>query len=480
MSMDELCWMDAYVVADLVRRREVSAVEVARAALARMDEVEPHIHAFCTPTPEAALGVAAAIDERIAAGEEVGPLAGVPVPVKDLLLTKGVRTTMGSVLYRDFIPDEDDIAVERLRAAGAVLLGKTNVSELGYRAHGRNRLFPATRNPWDPSLTPGGSSAGSAAAVAAGIAPCAIGSDGGGSIRIPASFCGVFGMKASMGRVPLYPGCRDDRYPGASSWESLEHVGPISRCVTDAALMLSVIAGPDRRDRLSLPRPEFDWIAATSGDVSGLRVAYSADLGFAAVDPEVRRVCDAAASVFTSDLGCAVEAADPPCGNVAMCFAALEALETDLTGLRALAAPVRGDLSPSLSHVLDRQWTAEAFTDAVTARKRVCRTMAEFFSRFDLLLTPALAVPPFPVEADGPLIIDGREVGPDDWAIFMLPMNLTGQPASVVPAGRTAEGLPVGLQIVGGHLDDPTVLRASAAFEAARPWRASRPLRNPS
>ena len=215
---NEICRSDAVTIASLVKSKKLSATDVAKAALRRMETLEPYIHAFCTPTPEVALAAAGAVDAKIAAGEDPGPLAGVPIGIKDLVATKDILTVMGSPWYRDFVPDEDDICVERLKAAGAVILGKTNVPEFGYSGVGHNPVFPATRNPWNLAMTSGGSSAGSGASVAAGVSPFAIGSDGGGSIRIPSAHCGLFGMKASMGRVPLYPGCRDERYPGVSSW----------------------------------------------------------------------------------------------------------------------------------------------------------------------------------------------------------------------------------------------------------------------
>ena len=214
--MQDICDLDAVALTAAIRQRRVSAVEATRAALVRMDALEPTLHAFCTPTPDLALAMAARVDATIAAGEDVGLLAGVPVGVKDLICTKGIRTASGSPAYADFIPDEDDIVVERAVAAGAVILGKTNVPEFGYSGVGHNPVFETTRNPWNPALTSGGSSAGSGAAVASGMYPLAFGSDGGGSIRIPAAHCGLVGVKASMGRVPLYPGCRDERYPGVS------------------------------------------------------------------------------------------------------------------------------------------------------------------------------------------------------------------------------------------------------------------------
>src|SRR3954470_1800032 len=230
-SWDELCAMDAVTVAAEIRAKRVSPVEVTQAVLERMERLEPTLHAYCTPAPELAVAAARRVESAIANGQDVGPLAGVPVAVKDLICTKGIRTVSGSQAYRDFVPDEDDVVVERLTAADAVILGKTNVPEFGYSGVGHNSVFPATRNPWNTELTPGGSSAGSGAAVAAGMGPVALGSDGGGSIRIPSSFCGLFGLKGSMGRVPLYPGTKDERYPGVSSWESLEHIGPMThRC----------------------------------------------------------------------------------------------------------------------------------------------------------------------------------------------------------------------------------------------------------
>jgi len=227
----EICRLDAVTLAAHVRARRLSPVEVIEAVLDRMDRLQPVLHAFCTPAPEAAREAARAQEARLAAGEEIGPLAGVPVSIKDLILTRGLRTTSGSIAYHDFVPEEDDVVVERLRHAGAIVIGKTNTSEFGYSATGHNPLFETTRNPWNPTLTPGGSSAGAGVAVATGVGPIAIGSDGGGSVRIPAAHCGVYGFKPSMGRIPLHPGSRDERYPGVSGWESLENIGPLSRTV---------------------------------------------------------------------------------------------------------------------------------------------------------------------------------------------------------------------------------------------------------
>lgn len=470
-NANDICRMDAVTIVARVKAKELSPVEVVDAVLARMDQLEPTLHAFCTPTPDLARETAKQIEQSLMAGNDVGPLAGVPIGIKDLVCTKGIRTTSGSVAYKDFVPDEDDVVVERLKGAGAVILGKTNVPEFGYSGVGHNPVFETTRNPWNTGLTPGGSSAGSGAAVASGMGPFAIGSDGGGSVRIPAAHSGIYGIKASMGRVPLYPGSRDERYPGVSGWEGLEHIGPMSRTVADSALMLSVIAaGPDDRDRHTLPAPDFDWNESVQGDLRGLRVAYSSDWGYAAVDPEVRRVVGEAVKVFERDLGCVVEEAHPGWEDPIGAFWGLVALETDLKGMRELVERYPGQMSPHLVDFLSRPWTAEDLTNSVIARKAVVNKMWKFMRNYDLLLTPTLACPPFPVHMQGPEKIEGRMVDPFAWLAFTFPMNMTGQPAASIPAGFTEDGLPVGLQIIGRHLDDPSVLRASAAFEAAKPW----------
>jgi aspartyl-tRNA(Asn)/glutamyl-tRNA(Gln) amidotransferase subunit A len=468
---NEICRMDAVTLAERIRTKQLSAVEVVDAVLARMEKLEPTLHAYCTPTPELARETAKRVQADIMAGRSLGALAGVPIGIKDLVLTKGIKTTSGSYAYKDYIPDEDDVVVERLKAAGAVILGKTNVPELGYSGASHNMIFPETRNPWNVERTSGGSSAGSGAAVASGMGPFAIGSDGGGSVRIPAALCGLYGLKASMGRVPLYPGTRDERFPGVSSWESIEHIGPMSRTVADAALMMSVIAGPDARDRLSLPEPTFKWMDVLRGDLKGKRVAYSPDWGYARVDPEVREVVGKAVKVFETDLGCTVEIAHPGFENALSDFVNLIMLESDLKGMRALVDKYEKQMMPHLVGLVRAKYTDEQLTGAVVTRKAVVNKLWRFMQKYDLLLTPTVAVPAFGLGILGPETIDGQKVAPFDWIPFNYPFNMSGQPAASLPAGFTREGLPVGLQIVGRHLDDPLVLRASAAFEQAAPWK---------
>lgn len=472
MTNEEICFLPAARLARLVAARELSPVEIVDAVLDRIESLNPVLHAFCTPVPEMAREAARRIEQSLNRGVSPGPLAGVPVGIKDLICTKDIPTVSGSRAYIDFYPEEDDIVVERLERAGAVILGKTSVPEFGYSGVADNPVFPTTRNPWDLGRTPGGSSSGSAAAVAAGMGPFALGSDGGGSIRLPASFCGLVGMKASMGRVPLYPGTRDERYPGVSSWETLEHIGPLSRTVEDAALMLSVIAsGPDPRDRHSLPGPEFDWLAAPlEGELRGKRIAYSADLGYALVDKEVQETVANAVAVFENELGCIVEEADPGFADPLDAFWALVAADSDLAGLRRLQRELGDDMSPGLRGFLTTEWSAEDLTNAQMVRKNVNNTLSCFMQKYDYLLTPTLAVPPFELGIQGPETINGQVAGPFAWIAFTFPFNMTGQPAISIPAGFTRQGLPVGLQIVGRHLDDANVLRAASAFETLRPW----------
>jgi aspartyl-tRNA(Asn)/glutamyl-tRNA(Gln) amidotransferase subunit A len=470
METNEICRMSAVELAAHIRAKQLSPVDVVDAVLARMERLEPQLHAFCTPTPDLAREAAKRIEQSIVRGEAVASLAGVPVSIKDLIFTKGVRTVSGSIAYRDFVPDEDDIVVERLKQAGVIILGKTNVSELGYSATGHNPVFETTRNPWDLTRTSGGSSAGAGVAAATGMGPIAIGSDGGGSVRIPAAFCGTYGIKPSFGRIPLYPGSRDERYPGASGWESVECLGPLTRTVADSALVLSIATGPDMRDRHSLPRADFDWLKSCEGGLRGKRVAYSRDWGYAAVDPEVNEVVAAAVRVFERDLGCIVEEANPGWDDPAGAFAALLIAETDLRAMREMIAKHGRQMSSHMVDLMSREWSAEDLTSANIARKAVVNKMWRLMTKYDLLLTPTAAVPAFPLHMQGPDKIAGRYVRPESFLAFTFPLNFTGQPAASVPAGFTRDGLPVGLQIIGRHLDDAMVLRASAAFEAAQPW----------
>lgn len=464
----QICEMSGAEQARLIREKEISPVEVVDAVFDQIHRLNPKLNAFCVLNEEQAKADARKAENDVMSGKELGPLHGVPVSIKDLICTKDIRTTFGSKIYEDYIPEEDDIVVERLRNAGAIITGKTNVPEFGYQGVTDNKIFGPTYNPWNTELTSGGSSGGSAAAVATGMGSLTLGSDGGGSVRIPSSLCGLYGIKASMGRVPLYPGCRDPKFPGGSSWESLEHIGPMTRTVEDSALLLSVIAGPHHMDRYTLPNDGTDYLASIKNiDLRGLNVAFSPDLGYISVDPEVRKVTEEAAKVFEK-LGCNVEVVNPGFKATESDFWTLVARDTDLVGLRELSKSY--EFGPTLKSFIDTNWTAEQFTNAYLVRQDVNQKMGRFMEKYDLFLTPTLSVPAFQIGINGPTKIDNREVTDGHWLSFLNPFNMTGQPAASIPAGFSSNGLPIGLQIVGRHLDDALVLKASAAFESAKPW----------
>jgi Asp-tRNA(Asn)/Glu-tRNA(Gln) amidotransferase A subunit family amidase len=463
----DLPWLPATTLAALIRKRKVSPVEVVDAVLERIDRVNPRLNAFVTITADAARKQAKAAERAVGKkGAKLGPLHGVPFSVKDLVITKGVRTTFGTPIYRDNVPTEDAPIVERLKAAGAIMMGKTNTPTFGWIGATHNLLFGPTRNPWNLERTPGGSSGGASAAAAAGLGPLHVGTDGGGSIRIPASCAGIFGFKASYGRVPTYP--------ASGAW-SLSHVGPMTRTVADAALMMNVVAGPDARDQYSLPADGANYGRTLNGNIKGLRVAYTDDLGFSdVVDPEVSAACARAAKAFR-ELGCRVDEVQPKWPSPKACWE-----EIFCGGIATRMAPYldrRTDIDAGLYQMIERTLKnpPTAYPQAWFDRLAWWQHPRAFFEKYDLLLTPTIACPPFRVNQDNPPEIAGRPAAPYAWIPFTYPFNLTGQPASSVPCGFTKDGLPIGLQIVGRRYDDMTVMRASAAFEKARPWIQRRP-----
>ncbi|HEU5424916.1 MAG TPA: amidase family protein, partial [Nitrolancea sp.] len=386
-----------------------------------------------------------------------------PVSLKDLTVTKGIRTTRGSLLTADWVPEDDAPVTERVYAAGGVLLGKTNTPESGWKGESTNRVVGSSQNPWQIGRTPGGSSGGAGAAVAAGLGQLAQGTDGAGSIRIPASFCGIFGLKPSYGLVPYWPG---------SAVQSIAHVGPMTRTVRDGALLLDALAGPDPRDRGAIP-PAGNYLAACEGGVAGLRLGWAADLGFGRAEPAVEAAVEEAARVF-QELGATVEPVAPGWSDP---FPIIDALwSSGMAASRPDFEQVRTLLDPGLARVIEHGLELRGVD---VARAEVLRTqfyedVRRFTAPFDLLLTPTVPVTAFAAGRDDPGEINGQARSYLGWTYFTYPFNLTGQPAATVPAGFV-DGLPVGLQLVGRFRDDATVLRAAAAFESVRPWAAERP-----
>ena len=463
MSDEELYLMSATAAAAAIRSGELSPVDLLDAAMKRIEELNPRLNAFCTLTADAARDAAqAAAAAALSRGDDLGPLHGVPVSIKDLVFTGGVRTTGGSRIFEDFVPDEDAVVVDKLKQAGAIILGKTNTPEFGHKGVTDNQLFGTTYNPWRNDRSAGGSSGGAGVAAATGMGPLALGTDGGGSIRIPASFCGVYGLKPQFGRVAKGAG-----FPGMPSFS---HAGPMTRTVRDAALMLDAIAGPDERDRASLPEHEVSYLSSCEGGVKGLRVAWSPDFGYAAVDPQVRSIAEKAARAFDA-LGCELVEEDPGFDDPEEIFMTIAL--SDMYGAWGGKLEEWGDkMDPTLVELLRESGTISAadYVKAGHGREAFWNRVRQFFERYDLLLSPSTAAPPFSAELSRITEIEGRELGPLGWISLTFPFNLTGQPAASIPCGWTDDGLPVGLQIVGRRYDEVSVLKASAAFEEAMPW----------
>jgi aspartyl-tRNA(Asn)/glutamyl-tRNA(Gln) amidotransferase subunit A len=441
------------------RRKSLSPVEVARACLGRVERWNGAVGAFCLVDGEGAMAAARVSEARWSRGEPCGPLDGVPATIKDLVLARGWTIRRGSHSTAGQPPAAEDApATARLREAGAVLLGSTTTPEFGWKAVTDNPLGHLARNPWNMERTPGGSSGGAAVATALGMGALHVGTDGGGSIRIPASFTGVVGLKPTYGRVPAWP---------LSPFGTVAHLGPMTRTVEDAALMLTVISRPDVRDWHALPPDGTDYRVGLAGGVAGLRIAASPTLGFVEVDPEVRRVFEAAVATL-ADLGAHVEEVDPPVGRPGDLFAR-HWFPAAARVIEKLPAEARAKLDPGLAAMAEQGagFSRAELQDAALERGELGVAMQRFLADHDLLVTPATGLPAFAAGVEHP--DPGRADRWSDWAGFSYPFNLTQQPAISVPAGFTADGLPVGLQIVGAKYADALVLRAARAFEAACP-----------
>ena len=448
-------------MAAAVRARTISARELLDLHLARIAERNPGLNAIVSLDEERAREGAAAADRALAAGAEVGPLHGLPHAFKDTHAVAGWRTTYGSTLYADHVPDADELLVERVRRAGAVVIGKTNVPEFAAGSHTFNKVFGTTRNPVDPSRSAGGSSGGAACALAAGMVPLADGSDMGGSLRNPASFCGVVGLRPSLGRVP--------EWPLYNQWETTSVGGPMARNVGDLALLLSVLAGPDPRAPLALGDPGTAFAPPLAGSLSGLRVALSVDLGGALeVDDEVASVVSAAAAVF-SGAGATVTDGHPDLSLADDTFRTLRAWHFQAK-LGRLLAEHPDAFKQSLA---DNIRAGESLTGADVARAYAQRTalaetMRTFFRSYDVLVLPVSQVPPFPADQEFPSEVNGRPMATYlDWMRSAYFVTVTGCPAISVPAGTTRDGLPVGIQVVAPHGADRRLLEVAAAYEAA-------------
>jgi amidase len=465
--MEDICFTPAKKLAQLLHARKLSAAEVTRAFIERIERVNPQVNAIATFLPEQALKEAKALDRKKA---KKPPLAGLPIAYKDLVATKGIRTTLGSLVYKDNVPKEDALLVERLKAAGAITLGKTNTPEFGAGSNTFNKVFGATRNPYDPSKTAGGSSGGAAAAVACGMLPFADGSDLAASLRNPGNYCNVVGFRPTPGRVPSYP--------AANAWDTQPVIGPIARTVADAAFLLSAMAGPDRRAPVSISEPGSIFNRPLKRSFKKVRVAWTKDFGGLPVEPEVTAVLEAQRKVFSS-LGCVVEEACPDFSGATEAFETLRAVSFAMR-FAPLLKTHRSELKDTVVWNIEQGLALDGakIARAETLRTGLYQRLRTFLERYEFLLAPVNQLPPFPVETEYPTEIAGVRLDNYlDWMKSCYYITITSHPAISVPAGFTTDGLPVGLQIVGRYRDDFGVLQLAHAFEAeTHIWKRRPPL----
>jgi amidase len=463
-----ICFLSAIEMAHLIRAKKLSAREALAAHLKQIERVNSKVNAIVTLVPEMAAAAAAKADQMQAHKETLGPLHGLPVAHKDLLETRGIRTTYGSSLFRDYVPDEDNIVVDRMRRAGAITIGKTNVPEFGAGSQTFNKVFGATRNPYDLTKTCGGSSGGAAVSLACGLAPVVSGTDTGGSLRNPAAFCNVVGFRPSVGRVP--------NPEAAFAWSTLSTSGCLGRSVGDLAYVLSTIAGPDPRAPLSINEPGEFFVRPLDRTFKGVRVAWFKDLGGVPFEPRVRAVIDTHRKTFES-LGCVVEQAEPDFAPAEIAFRVLRALASaNAYGARlhdhpdAFKDTLKGEIEEGL------RLTGMDVARAETAHAQLWRGFQAFLEKYEYFVLPTTQLPPFDVDTPYPTEIAGVKFDNYiDWMKSCWYISATGNPAASVPGGFTPEGLPVGVQIVGRNKEDFSVLQMAHAFEQATGYGKKRP-----
>src|SRR6516162_4437670 len=473
--MTDLAFAPAAELASMIRNREISPVEVMQATLSRIEQSQPMLNAFITVAAEPAMEASKAAEAAVMRGDSLGPLHGVPVAVKDLVPTAGIRTTWGSLIFKDHTPERDAVAVARLRQAGAIVVGKTTTPEFGQQCRTEAPLFGRTRNAWRADRSSGGSSGGSAVAVAAGLVPIAVATDGGGSTRIPAACNGVVGFKQGLGVVP-------QEY-AQDGFGNISYITPMTRTVADTALMLDAMAGPDLRDPLTAGRPKADFVAAArAGDVKGLRIAWRARLGNAAVAADVLTACEAALATF-AELGAELSELTAPFENPeAVWFVNNGAYRMAQFGHHLRQH--RAIMCPTFVRQMDRvaNYSAAELYDAIFQRTRLYRQVQAWFDTCDIVAMPTLSRSAVPIDQDffGPIEIDNQLVENirASWYPYTMPFNLTGNPAVSLPCGFDRDGMPLAIQLVTRPGADAELLRVAAAFERARPW-AGHPAHQP-
>jgi aspartyl-tRNA(Asn)/glutamyl-tRNA(Gln) amidotransferase subunit A len=471
MKKDDICFMSACDMFEKIKNQELTSQEITEVLIERIEKLNPIINAYCTPTFNLAREMAKNADERVRKNEEIPPLNGIPTSIKDLMPMKGVRTTYGSKIFENFIPEDDAITVKRLKNAGCVILGKTNTPEFGFKGVTDNQIFGATPNPWNLERTSGGSSGGAAASVVSGMGPLAQGSDGAGSIRHPACFCGAYGLKPSFGRVPIYPRKK------TSVIHTLSVVGPIVRYVSDAALMLDVMKGPFEGDRYSLPEDNTSYLDHIDEKSNKLKIGYSLDLGYAkVVDSEVEKAVINAVQKFDT-FDWEVEEVTFKEFDPSQTFYFHWLIDHGY-GLGPYLEKWKDKMDPTLVlwAQIGLQLQAPNFPKAIQARDEYYQVIIETFKNYDIIVTPTTAIPAFEIGTPAPSKIRGEFVGPTGWQPFTFPFNLTGHPAATIPCGWTSDtNLPIGLQIVGKRFEELSILQVSKAFEEIAPWQDKKP-----
>lgn len=469
MNKEEICFMSAYDIVNAITNQEITSEEITETIIERIEKINPRINAYCTTTFEMAREMAIRADRRVKNGANIGILNGVPTSIKDLMGVEGVRTTYGSKIYENNVATEDSIVVKRLKDAGCVILGKTNTPEFGHKGVTDNLIFGSTLNPWNLERTSGGSSGGAAASVVTGMGPLAQGSDGGGSIRHPACFCGVYGIKPTFGRVPRYPRL-------FISAQDCSATGPLVNYISDAALMLDAIKGPFEGDRFSLPADNIKYIEHYDEIPNKLRIGYSFDLGFAKiVQSDIKESVMKAIEKF-SQFDWLTEKVEIKRTRVSEAFS-INWLVTFAYELQPFLKEWKDNMDPNLVNWVETglSYPASSLPSAMRMREEFYRELYKVFQNYDVLITPTTAVTAFDLGITAPMTIEGKGVSPTGWQPFTFPFNFTGHPAASIPCGFDRDGLPIGMQIVGRMFDELTVLQVSKAFEEMAPWQNKRP-----
>jgi len=459
MNKEDICFMSAVDMAKKIKSQELTSVEITETIIERIEKINPIVNAYCTTTFDIARDMAKKADDAVKKSDKLGILHGIPTSIKDLMETKGVRTTFGSKVYENYVPEEDDLTVKRLKDAGIVFLGKTNTPEKGHKEMTDNLIFGVTKNPWNLERTCGGSSGGSAAAVAAGLGPLALGSDGGGSIRVPSCFCGVYGMKPNFGRIP--------RNITHLAFSDLSHHGPIVRYVRDAALMLDAMAGPNYIDKHSFLQKEGSFLDALKERPKKLKIGYSLDLGFLKkINKDVEKAVLENVHKF-EQFDWSVEEVKLKLKNAFKTLAVI-VMTAFVHDYKPILNEWRDKLSPTLVFMLEMgsKATVSDLMKAHSQRHEIEKIIYQYFQNYDILITPTTSV-------IAPKLVEMFQADP-----LPMPFNLSWNPAASIPCGWSSEGIPIGMQIVGRKLDEKTVFQVSKAFEEIAPWQDKRPTYN--